>query len=203
MFAGLCPDTILALLLPRRGRLVLLVLFTICLVALAFGIALAWQSLVWSPAPPVASSGISNPTASPQQAGECHTTNGLPDLVCTPGVVDTRVTQENIHSTICVSGYTKTVRPSTRYTDSLKVEQIKAYGYSDTALADYEEDHLIPLELGGHPTDPKNLWPEPRSGAHTATAKDGIERSLHSRVCGGLMTLAAAQLAIATNWEAA
>jgi len=199
------------LLLPRRGRLVLLVLFTICHVALTLGIAFAWQSLVSSQATPVESSqatpvagtGIPTPTARPQQAGECHTTNGLPDPVCTPGLVDPRVTQENIHSTICVSGYTKTVRPSTRYTDALKFQQIKAYGYSDTALADYEEDHLIPLELGGHPTDPKNLWPEPRSGAHTASAKDGIESSLHSRVCRGLITLAAAQIAIATNWEAA
>jgi hypothetical protein len=26
--------------------------------------------------------------------------------------------------------------------------------------AHYEEDHFISLELGGHPRDPKNLWPE-------------------------------------------
>jgi hypothetical protein len=25
---------------------------------------------------------------------------------------------------------------------------------------DYEEDHLISLELGGAPRDPKNLWPQ-------------------------------------------
>lgn len=135
--------------------------------------------------------------------GECHSANGLPDPVCTPGLADPRVTQDNIHSTICVSGYTTTVRPPSRYTDALKRQQIKAYGYTDTVPADYEEDHLIPLELGGHPTDPKNLWPEPRSGAHTAITKDGIENSLHSRVCAALMTLAAAQIAIATNWEAA
>jgi hypothetical protein len=28
-------------------------------------------------------------------------------------------------------------------------------------MACYEEDHLIPLEDGGGPTDPRNLWPEP------------------------------------------
>ena len=185
--------------MPRGGRLAVLVLLTVCLVAVAVGAGLAWNSLRSSQPAPVAHIGV----PSPSPAEQCHSSNGLPDPVCTPGSVDARVTQDNIHTTICVSGYTTTVRPSTGYTDTLKVRQIKAYGYSDTRLADYEEDHLIPLELGGHPTDPRNLWPEPRSGSHTATTKDGIENSLHSRVCAGLVTLAAAQAAIASNWEAA
>ena len=79
----------------------------------------------------------------------CHENNGLPDMTCTPGAVDSRVTQVNIKSTICVSGYTSTVRPSTTYTNNLKRQQIIAYGYSDTNLSDYEEDHFIPLEIGG------------------------------------------------------
>jgi hypothetical protein len=102
-----------------------------------------------------------------------------------------------------VSGYTSRVRPPSSYTDALKIEQIKAYRYTDTNPADYEEDHLIPLEVGGHPTDPKNLWPEPRSGPYPASQKDGLENALHAAVCDGAMTLAAAQKAIATNWEAA
>ncbi len=28
------------------------------------------------------------------------------------------------------------------------------------SACDYEEDHFIPLELGGHPTGPRNLGPE-------------------------------------------
>ncbi len=129
--------------------------------------------------------------------------NGLPDPICTPGVADPRVSQANIQTTICVSGYTAKVRPSTPYTNALKVEQIKQYGYADTNPADYEEDHLIPLALGGHPTDPKNLWPEPRSGDEGATQKDGVENSLHNKVCVGLITLAAAQAAIAKDWQSA
>jgi len=31
--------------------------------------------------------------------------------------------------------------------------------YVDKAPSHYEEDHLISLELGGNPRDPKNLWP--------------------------------------------
>lgn len=180
-------------------RLALVVLVIVCLVALTVGVGLAWHSHESS----IASVVVSTPTANAPGTGQCHSANGLPDPTCTPGVADPRVTQDNILTTLCVSGYTTTVRPSSRYTDALKAQQIKAYGYTDTNLADYEEDHLIPLEIGGHPTDPKNLWPEPLTGPYTATKKDGLENSLHTKVCAGLMTLAAAQIAIAKNWESA
>jgi hypothetical protein len=179
-------------------RIALLVLVTVCFAALALGIALAWHSYESSRASTTAAS---SPAATVTTPGECHSINGLPDLICTPGVADPRVTQDNIITTICVSGYTTKVRPSSRYTDALKVVQIKQYGYTDTKLADYEEDHLIPLELGGSPTDPKNLWPEPLTGPYPATKKDGVENSLHNKVCDGLMTLAVARAAIAKNWE--
>jgi len=52
------------------------------------------------------------------------------------------------------------MRPPSRYTNNLKKQGIKDYRYKEKRLAEYEEDHLIPLQLGGHPTDPKNLWPE-------------------------------------------
>jgi hypothetical protein len=164
----------------------------------AIGVAIAWVALASSHPSPTA---VSTPTATAAVTGECHSVNGLPDPICTPGIADPRVTQDNILTTICVSGYTTKVRPSSQYTDTRKAQQIKEYGYTDTKLADYEEDHLIPLELGGHPTDPKNLWPEPLSGAYPATKKDGVENSLHTKVCAGLMSLAAAQAAIAADWE--
>ncbi|MEW2508314.1 hypothetical protein AB0878_48415 [Amycolatopsis sp. NPDC047767] len=127
----------------------------------------------------------------------------LPDSSCTPGVYYSAVTQSTIHSTICVSGWTATVRPSTSYTNALKVQGIADYGYSDTNLADYEEDHMIPLELGGSPKDPGNLWPEPYSGTQTAHTKDGTETKLKNAVCAGTITLSAARSAIKTNWTTA
>lgn len=142
-------------------------------------------------------------TAPGQSGGPCHEHDGLPDAICTPGASDPRVTAANIHQTICVSGYTQTVRPPASYTDHLKMQQIVAYGYVDRNVADYEEDHLIPLELGGDPRDPHNLWPEPRHGSHPATAKDAVENRLHSAVCAGTLTLAVAQARIAANWETA
>jgi hypothetical protein len=123
----------------------------------------------------------------------------LPDPVCTPGTLNPDVTQSTIGSTICVSGWTATVRPSTSYTNALKVTQIAEYGYADTSTADYEEDHLVPLELGGAPRDVHNLWPEPRYGTKTATTKDGVETKLKNAVCKGTVTLAAARSAIAKN----
>ena len=50
---------------------------------------------------------------------------------------------------------------------------------SGGSISDYQEDHLISLELGGHPTDPRNLWPEPYP---RASAVDSIENDLNSKV---------------------
>ncbi|MGD0766139.1 MAG: hypothetical protein ABR978_07515 [Dehalococcoidia bacterium] len=73
------------------------------------------------------------------------------------------------------------------------------YGWTGST-SDYEEDHLIPLEVGGNPTDPNN--PEPYAEPNGARTKDMVENLLHSRVCSGQMTLADAQSLVAGNWEA-
>src|SRR5882724_6212259 len=127
----------------------------------------------------------------------------LPDASCTPGVTNPAVTQSTINSTICVSGWTATVRPPTSYTNPLKVQGIKDYGYSDTSLSSYEEDHFLPLELGGAPRDPKNLWPEPHAGSPNSASKDSVENAVKKAVCAGKATLSAAQHAMLTNWTTA
>jgi len=127
----------------------------------------------------------------------------LPDPSCTPGVTNPAVTQSTIGSTICVSGWTATVRPPTSYTNPLKVQGIKDYGYSDTNLADYEEDHFLPLEVGGSPRDPRNLWPEPHAGTKNAFSKDSVENAVKKAVCNHTATLSAAQHALLTNWTTA
>ncbi|HZE40623.1 MAG TPA: hypothetical protein VE172_17610 [Stackebrandtia sp.] len=143
-------------------------------------------------------------TAGPAQASTCSQANlPLPDSSCTPGTYNPDVTQSTIDTTICVSGWTSTIRPPTSYTNPLKVQGIADYGYSDTDLADYEEDHLIPLELGGAPRDPENLWPEPHYGSPTAYTKDGVETKLKNAVCDGRVTLSAARTAIQTDWTTA
>jgi hypothetical protein len=141
-------------------------------------------------------------SAAPAAAGgSCHARPGpLPDASCTPGVTNPQVTQGNIKSTICKSGWTSTVRPPVSVTDKLKRSGIAAYGYTDTSMKAYEEDHLISLELGGSPDDPKNLWPEPGASPNP---KDKVENALNSAVCSGRVKLADAQHAIATDWTTA
>ncbi len=134
---------------------------------------------------------------------------GDPDPRLTPGATNPDVTQDTTGSTICVTGWTATIRPSSSYTTGLKREQVAAYGYSDSNLADYEEDHLIPLELGGAPSDPRNLWPEPydvtlADGTPVgARVKDQLENKLKALVCAGTLLLADARRAIATDWVGA
>jgi hypothetical protein len=127
-----------------------------------------------------------------------------PDLSITPGVAASDVTQDNIQTTICVSGFTAPPRrPPSSYTDKLKVEGFDEYGLSDRTKGDYEEDHLLPLEIGGDPKDPKNLWPEPYNASIPdggARFKDKVEKYLNGQVCQGQMTLADAQKAIVTDW---
>jgi hypothetical protein len=136
-----------------------------------------------------------------------------PDLARTPGAANPQVTQRNIQDNICNPDWsTKLIRPPSEYTTRLKRRQLREYGDTvhqtraelinpdtgrvDTTLcvarsdnmACYEEDHLIPLEDGGDPTDPRNLWPEPYSthvggvimGAHQ---KDVVETFIHDEIC--------------------
>ena len=119
--------------------------------------------------------------------------HGAPAIVAnavrTPGVLNPNVTQANIRSTVCKHGWTATIRPSVSYTNALKRKQMRQYGETGS-MSDYQEDHLISLEMGGDPTDPRNLWPEPYP---RASQMDQIENELNSEVCDGQLTLAQAQ----------
>ncbi len=107
----------------------------------------------------------------------------------TPGVLNPEVTQANIRSTICRHGWTSTIRPPESYTNVLKRRQMRQYRETGS-MSQYQEDHLISLELGGSPTDPRNLWPEPYP---RASQMDQTENQLNAEVCSGQLTLAQAQ----------
>jgi hypothetical protein len=111
------------------------------------------------------------------------------DPVRTPGILNGDVTQATIRSTICVRGWTRTIRPPVEYTNELKLRQMRAYGETGPPSA-YQEDHLVSLELGGDPTDPRNLWPEPYP---RASEVDRVENELNAKVCSGALSLADAQ----------
>jgi hypothetical protein len=107
----------------------------------------------------------------------------------TPGVLDAAVTQATIRATICRRGWTRTIRPPVSYTNDLKRRQLREYGLRGPPSA-FQEDHLISLELGGDPRDPRNLWPEPYP---RAAEVDRLENDLNHRVCSGSLTLTEAQ----------
>ena len=119
------------------------------------------------------------PVLSPQRASS----------TVTPGVVNPDVTAATIRTTICKTGWTRTIRPPVSYTNNLKLEQMREYGRTGRPSA-YQEDHLISLELGGHPTDPRNLWPEPYP---RASIVDALENELNAQVCSGKLSLETAQ----------
>jgi hypothetical protein len=106
----------------------------------------------------------------------------LPNPKITPGALNPKVRQSTTRKTICKSGWTKKIRPPVSYTSALKIQQMILYEETDSPSA-YEEDHFIPLELGGAPRNPKNLWPEPRS---QSMLSDPLETSLKRKVCRGL-----------------
>ncbi len=126
----------------------------------------------------------------------------LPDPSCTPGAVDPAVSEENIGSTICRSGYTATVRAPVSDTDKVKKLSLQQYGLVPASSTEF--DHLISLQLGGT-NAVSNLWPEPnREGAPgTTNPKDAIETRLNKAVCSHRIALADAQKAIAHNWVTA
>lgn len=161
-------------------------------------------------------------------AGDCKMNGALPDTTCTPGALNPAVTQANIQQTICVKGYTATIRPPLSYTGPLKRkimghgsysvsyngQQYSDHGYGTTYSASQVElDHLVPLEVGGAPADPHNLWPEPGgvdkitlnvNGQNASSQiKDAFENWSREQLCTGKETLAKAQHDFMTDWLSA
>lgn len=97
-------------------------------------------------------------------AGSCHARHVSitdpqawePNPACTSGATDGGLPMAQP----CPVAHTKQIRPPASYTDALKRAQMRAYGDIGSPVR-FEEDHLIPLALGGAPRDPRNLWPEP------------------------------------------
>lgn len=140
----------------------------------------------------------------PSLGAELLPPSDLPDSLRTPGEVNKNINQDNIDMTICHKGWsTKNIRPTSSYTTKLKKHQLAEWHYKNKKTGDYEEDHLISLEIGGAPSDPKNLWPQPYKGEWGARTKDKLEDRLHKLVCDGTITLHEAQEAISKDWIAA
>lgn len=116
-------------------------------------------------------------------------------------VLNPDVTQASILQTVCVAGYTASVRPSMSFTNGVKQKLLRERGLPLSAAADYELDHVVPLALGGHPRALANLQLQAWEGERGAKAKDVIERLYQTRVCAGQMGLEEARrLMLYNEW---
>ena len=65
-------------------------------------------------------------------------------------IVDSRVTQNNIQTTICRRGWTRSVRPSRELTGAIKRNPVAE---KHVSVLDYELDHIVSLDLSSAPLD--------------------------------------------------
>lgn len=105
------------------------------------------------------------------------------------GAINPDVSQETIKQTVCVKGWTSTVRPPVSYTNSIKRKLLP----KGKTVRDYELDHIVPLALGGHPSSKDNLMLQPWEGKCGAHTKDAEEFSYYRAVCRGEISLADAR----------
>jgi len=179
---GRCPDYLYAW--PRpRARLLPSVLAVVLLAGCA----------------PLHAVGDSSRTGWPVSASDrrCAERDDLPDPRCTPGAIRSGVPL----ATICTYGYSRSVRPPESYTEPLKLRQMRAY-HLPGSPRDYEEDHLVPLSIGGARRNPANLWPQPRSGPYNAEQKDEHETWAARMACAGRIPLRRLQHEMAADWIA-
>jgi hypothetical protein len=102
-------------------------------------------------------------------------------LALAAAMLNSQVTPQTIHETICLHGWSAHHRPSASYVIAWK----KAHHAHRGEIA----DHRIPIALGGASKAP-NLQLQTRA---EAARKDRLERQLHAAVCSGRVGLREAQ----------
>jgi hypothetical protein len=115
----------------------------------------------------------------------------FPDI---EGAANPAVTQDNIGSNICVSGWTAKVRPPDSVTEAEKKAAMAKAGIPWSESKSYEWDHHWPIEAGGNPTSPLNLALQSYvAKPWNAHVKDKLENFAHKQICAHKMTLQQAQ----------
>jgi hypothetical protein len=129
------------------------------------------------------------------KTSHCHL-GPNPDRACSPGAYYSGLTKKILCSP---SFHTSSIR---HVPESEKHQVEIEYGMKPASYGrTLEVDHIVSLELGGS-NEIANLFPEKANAAPGYHVKDKLENEAHRWVCAGKITLHAAQVAIATNWEA-
>lgn len=121
------------------------------------------------------------------------------DPVAAAPALNPDVTPETIQQTICRKGYTKTIRPSSTYTNGIKFRLMRGAEIDESLANKYALDHIIALAIGGSPGSLENLQ---LMTAKENSRKARIEVKLQCLVCTGQVPLDVAQEKMYTNWEA-
>jgi hypothetical protein len=116
--------------------------------------------------------GPTNYTEQPPPPGTCHyrtAANGetLPDPNCPPGAISPKVTPDTLDTTICKTGYTKSIRPPASITAAEKRANAASYGYSGP-MSGTEYDTSCHSNLAGTQTTPGTCGSNP---VHPQTRK--------------------------------
>lgn len=114
----------------------------------------------------------------------------MPDSQLTPGAVASGDAAE-----VCESDG----RPGSAYSrahremnEAQRRADFARYGTPWANRRLYEDDHLVPLCLGGADAA-ANRWPQPRSGQWSSYEKDRLESYACRQVCAGTLSLGEAQ----------
>jgi len=119
-----------------------------------------------------------------------------PDRACSPGAYYSKLTKAVLCSSSFHTSSIRNVPESERF--AVEAEYGLKPGHYGGSL---EVDHIVSLELGGS-NDIANLYPEKLNAGPGYRVKDRLENRLHAMVCAGTITLDAARVGIATNWQA-
>ncbi len=119
-----------------------------------------------------------------------------PDRACSPGAYYSGLTKAVLCSSSFRTSTIRNVPESEKF--AVEAEYGLAPGHYGSSL---EIDHIVSLELGGS-NEIANLYPEKLDAGPGYRVKDKLENKAHALVCAGAITLHAAQVAIATNWQA-
>ena len=112
--------------------------------------------------------------------------------------INPAVNQGTIHNTVCIKGWTASIRPPVAYTNTIKKQRLLQQDLPIELISDFQLDHKLPLSLGGSPDDPHNLVLQDHDGA---VIKDTVERCLSEAICSGTISLDTAQQAIWRDWR--
>ena len=112
--------------------------------------------------------------------------------------VNPNVTPENIDLTICVKGFSHSIRPPWQFTNSIKHRLLDEAGIPSEAIHEYVLDHVINIAIGGAPDDPRNLRLQPRE---ESLQKDRAENRAHDLVCTHRLGLREAQRIMWSDWR--